>query len=233
MPKKGKPWKVYLAIILIVVIAVAAAAVIYTTQHPKSKTINVVIGVHVGDWFTYNITGESALYSSDANPESEYAGFNSINGTTCTITITQINGTVVTFTQNWGWSNGTHTQDSQWLNISSGEQSNQNGFWMLYPADLKINDYTRPGGYDYVQVNNTETRTFSSSSRQMNYFGIQGNFTDTRDPTGATQMQRIDYVYFDQPTGMLDVYTDVQEYNNPEMTLAVIWQLTSCSLWTV
>ena len=63
MPKKNSSKKLYFAIILIVIIAVSAGAVIYITQF---SNVPIKVGVHVGDTFTYKLTGVSNLTSPDA-----------------------------------------------------------------------------------------------------------------------------------------------------------------------
>jgi len=98
---------------------------------------------------------------------------------------------------------------------------------------LNVGDYLRPNGKDYVTVNNTDTYTYADSVRQRNYFKMENEFRDMRDPTGSTL--RYDYisVYFDRETGMLQNLVNYQSYNNPQYTLVITWTLVDSSVWQV
>jgi hypothetical protein len=231
MPKKAMSKKVYIAIFLLVIlVGIAVAAIVYTTQ-TSSKSI--VPGVNVGDTFTYKLTGVSQLYSLDANPDSEQPGFDGLNNTAYTITITGINGTIVSYNTNVILTNGTSSKASGWVNMSSGNPGGDAGFWGIYPANLAIGDLVNPGNIGGPTVANAGNQTYSNSYREVDYFSVAQNATRVTDPTGNTQKQEITSVYFDQPTGMLTNLQDTNEYNNPEMTLIVTWQLVYTSVWTV
>jgi hypothetical protein len=235
MSKKAVSKKVYLAIALVVIFVVSIAAVVYVTQqHSTPKpVVNVSSGLQVGDTFTYNITGVSYLYSSDANPDSEYPGFEGLNNTAYTVTITGVNGTIVSYSTNMILTNGTSSPSTGFVNISSGNPTGDAGFWAIYPTNLNLGDLVNPGNPDGPMVSNFGNQTYSDSSRGVDYFSISQNFTNINDPTGNTQQQRIDNVVFDQSTGMLTSLEDIQEFNNPEMTLDITWQLTATSVWTI
>ncbi len=55
----------------------------------------------------------------------------------------------------------------------------------------------------------------------------------SQDPTQSTQRILYDAIYFDQQTGMLTNFNEIQEYNNPELELEVIYSLTSSNVWNV
>lgn len=235
MSKKAVSKKVYLAIALIVILAVSIAAVVYVTQQhsPPKPAVTVSSGLQVGDTFTYNITGVSYLYSSDADPNSEYPGFDGLNNTAYTVTITGVNGTIVSYNTNMILTNGTTSPSSGFVNISSGNPGGDAGFWAIYPSGLNIGDLVNPGNPNGPDVSNFGNQTYSDSSRGVDYFSVSQNFTNINDPTGNTQQQRIDNVVFDQSTGMLTSLEDIQEFNNPEMTLDITWQLIATSVWTI
>jgi len=235
MPQKGLSTKVYIAIVLVAILAVATGAIIYTTQFSKPATANVAVGVHVGDTFTYKITGTAVLSSVDANPDSQSPNFSDLNNTDYyKVTITGINGTRVSMDVSVAFNNGTVINESQWLDVGSGDKSTTTWqFWELYPADLNVNKMLRPTGFDGTYVNSTDTQTYSTSTRQRNLFSIDNVFVDVRDPTGKTMREEMTNLYFDKQTGMLVNLNDVQYYNNPGMELIITFKLTSCSVWTV
>jgi len=233
MPKKGSNIKLYIVIILMVALAVTTITFVYNYQKANNPQ-NVTIGLHVGDTFTYKLTGSDELYSSNADPNQEYPNFQELNNTNYyQVNITGISGPVVTFVTNWAFNNGTIIQQTGSVNVSSGAQTGQSGFWAIYPANLNVGSLTRPGGYDQITVNGTDTQTFSTSTRARNHFQVSDQFYDTNDPTQSTYRNEFDDVYFDKQTGMLTTLTDIQEYNNPEMTLIISWNLVSCSVWSV
>jgi hypothetical protein len=219
--------KVYIAIFLLVLlVGIAVAAIVYTTQTSSSP---VVLGVNVGDAFTYKLTGTSVLGSADAVTPgylSEYNGTDYYK-----VTITGINGSVVSFDTVWQFTNGTAVQNSEWVDLSTG--SDNGDFWAIYASNLNVNNLLRPKGFDTLIVNSTDTQTYTSSTRQRNFWSIENVFTDITDPTGNTQRYDFMCVYFDKQTEMLDTLTNIQYYNNPQYNLIITWQLTNSTVWGV
>jgi hypothetical protein len=227
MPKKSSRKKLYFVIILIVIIAVSAVAVYGTAFSPKP----IRVGVHVGDTFTYKITGVSNLTSSDATTP---AGFSIYNDTRdYVVTVTGVSGTKVTLNTVWTLLNGTQYVNPQTIDISNGNRTDTNGFWALYPANLNKNDLLSPKGFDKQIVNDTQPQSYANSTRLRNYWHIEEAFKDTRDPTGNTMRVEFDAVYFDKITGMLCRLENRQFYNNPMYDLTVTWQLVSSNVWDV
>ncbi len=229
MNKKGSSKKLYFAIILIVILAVSAAAIIYATQ--LSKPAAAKVGVHVGDTFTYKLTGESVLGSVDAVTPDYLSEYNDTDY--YQITITAVVASNVSFNTIWRFTNGTEITTPQILDIASGNKSEANGFWAIYPSNLKVPDLLRPTGFDGITVNATDTQTYGASSRQRNFWQIEHQFVDTNDPTGNTMRDDYIGVYFDQQTGMLTTLTNIQRYNNPQYNVIITWQLSSSNVWAV
>jgi len=227
--KKSKT-KIYLAIALVAILVAASTAIVYyTTMSNGPRTVTV--GVHVGDTFTYSIKGYATLSSLDAVIP---AGFEINNQTDYyKLTITDVTGTHVSLTTEWRFLNGTVLNDNQNIDLSDGNKTNTAGFWAIYAANLKVKDYIRPNGADLQIVNKTDTTTYANSDRSTNFFEVGNEFYDVNDPTHNTL--RYDYmgIYFDKETGMLETLNNIQSYNNPQMTLAIIWSLTDSSVWTV
>ena len=228
MPKKATHKKLYLAIALIAILAVATAAIVYGTTLSKPTSI---VGVHVGDTFTYKIIGSSILNSASAVTP---PGFDIYNQTDhYTVTVTGIVGTAVSLNTVWQFLNGTQITSPQTIDLSTGNKTDPNGFWPLYPSNLKSPDSLYPKGTDGQIVNATDTLTYANSTRGRNYWYIENLFKDVNDPTGNTMRDEYDSVYFDQQTGMLITLNNVQYYNNPEYALVVTWTLVSSNVWAV
>ncbi len=227
--RKTSSKKIYAAIILLVILIAALAAVIYVAENPPPKVVTV--GVHVGDVFTYNITGTSTLIGLDAV---DLPGFFQYNQTDYyKITVSDIIGTNVSLNTLWRFKNGTEVAGTQTIDIANGAKKDDNGFWAIYPANLNVGDLLRPKGYDGLKVNLTDTRTFAGIARTSNFWFIDNQFYNVNDPTQSTQ--RYDYtgVTFDKVTGMLETLTNYQEYNNPAMKATITWNLANSTVWQV
>ncbi len=226
--KKGLSKKVYLAIILLVVLVAASAAVILATQPAPVKA--AVVGVQVGDTFTYSLKSASSLGIGAVDTP----GFSQYNDTDYfKVTITDVNGTSVSMDTAWRLLNGTESDAHQTIDISTGAKTDPNGFWAIYPSNLNVNDLLRPTGFDGVTVNKTDTQTYADSTRPRNYFPMDGEFFDVRDPTHNTLMYDSRDINFDKQTGMLTYFIDYAQYNNPQMTEVITWTLVNSSVWVV
>jgi len=228
--RKKSSKKVYIAILLLIVlIVVATAAIIFATQPAPAK--KAVVGVNVGDSFTYSIVGMSNLTAIEAV---ETPGFLQYNQTDYyKITITGVNGTSVSLDTLWRFQNGTEVTGEQTISLSNGQKTDSNGFWAIYSANLNVGDLLRPTGFDGLTVNQTNTKTYADSTRVRNFWFIDNQFFNVNDPTYSTL--RYDYtgVSFDKQTGMLETLTNYQEYNNPAMKEVIIWNLVSSTVWAV
>ena len=78
-----------------------------STQISKSGA-SVKVGVNVGDTFTYKLTGDSILFSSDASTPAYLSEYNETNY--YQVIITGVNGSVVSFDTIWQFTNGTAIQ---------------------------------------------------------------------------------------------------------------------------
>jgi hypothetical protein len=223
--KSSKKWPI--AIALIVIISVATGAALYLTL----PEIVVDVGVKAGDTFTYSLSSQVQLNAANATVD---PGFDQYNQTDYyKITITDVTGTNVSMSCEWRFLNGTSLSYLQSVDIATGAKSDENGFWALYPANLKIGSYLRPRGYDQQTVNNTDTTNYASGSRSRCYWHIENAFTDPSDQSGETM--RYDYVniFFDRQTGMMTSFANWQVYTNPSKAEAIFWTLKSSSVWEV
>ncbi|HMK94161.1 MAG TPA: hypothetical protein VK536_02050 [Candidatus Limnocylindrales bacterium] len=226
--KKGKSKKLIVAIILVILIAVAAAAIAYTYKKPSSSSQSLA-GVQVGNTFTYSITGSC----SNPVPSIDYPGFYQLNQTQYyKVTITGVQGNTVTLKTDWVFNNETDVQQQQTIDLSNGMMTTQEGFWGLYPADLKVSNLIYPYN-STVAVNATITKSYTSGNRALDYYGISTTQAYALDPTQSTQRTLYDEVYFDKQTGMLTNFNEIQEYNNPQLEVEVIYALTNTNVWNV
>lgn len=226
--RKGSSKKVYIAIVLLVVLIAASVAVIYATQPAPVK---VVVGVHVGDTFTYSLMGLSNLTSLNAVDTSGFSQYN--NTDYYKITITGVSGTSVSLDTLWTFKNASDITGTQTIDLSNGNKTDTNGFWAIYASNLNVGDQLRPTGFDHVTVNATDTMTYLNSTRTRNYMSVGGESYLATDPTHSTLRYDTTIVYFDKPTGMLETLIWITDYNNPEMREVISWNLVNSTVWVV
>jgi len=228
--KKGTNKRLIVAIVLVAILAVAAAAIVLTYQKsPSSPSKSKLVGVQVGDTFTYSIKGDC----SNPVPSTDYPGFYQLNETQYyKVTVTGIEGSSVTLKTDWVFINGTDIQQQQTIDLTNGMMTDQNGFWGLYPAHLKTYDLIYPVN-NTVPINATTTLPYNSGNRESAYYHVSTTQYYSKDPTQSTQRTLYDEVWIDQQTGMLTIFHEIQEYNNPQLELEVIYALTSTNVWNV
>jgi hypothetical protein len=220
--------KLYIAIILIAIIAVSGAAVAYSVLSVR----HYEAGVKAGDTFTYSLKGYVELTGLDASMSDGFDVYNNTDYYKITV-LDVTNKTTVTLQCDWKFLNGTTVTTMQTIDVATGNKSDSNGFWAIYPTDLNKADILRPYGYDGQVVNNTDTTTYTSGTRDRCYWYINNEFYDTNDPTQSTLMYDYRNIFFDRQTGMLTSLVNYQVYNNPEKTQEIEWTLVDSSVWQV
>jgi hypothetical protein len=226
MKQKRSRNLIYLAIAVIVIVIVAF--VIYTSLGSQGET-GVVPGVRVGDEFTYSING---FFSSNDPNATAPEGFMELNMTEWfKVLVTDVSDQDVTVSTTWRFTNGTELNATSSINVDTGIPYPTNGFYPIYAANLKANDYIRPHGPDRSTINETSNRQYASSTRQTNRRTISIPAYDENDPS-RTWIET-PTIYFDKQTGMLVELRDVNVYTNPQMTLTVLWKLMDTNVWKV
>jgi len=225
--KNGSHKKLIIAIVLVAIISIATAAIVYTYQKSSSSSKAEFVGVHVGDVFTYNITGSC----SDPVPNTDYPGFYQLNDTQYyKVTVSGVEGTTVSLITDWVFQNGTDIQQPGTIDLSNGDTTGS--FWGLYPANLKVSQPIYPYN-NTVPVNATITQTYATTTRQSNFYHVSTTQYYANDPTKSTQRVLYDEIWFDKQTGILTGFSDIEQYNNPQLELQVIYILTNTTVWNV
>ncbi len=163
-------------------------------------------GVMVGDTFKYT-------FNFDINATSSQFDFPSIlEGLVAQVKdidwvqtkITQVSGTTVTAQTTMQFKNGTQMTNTQTSDVATGEGELS---MFLIAANLNPNDrlYT---GNDQI-INGTQTITYPSGTRQVNYEIINSSFTVTQEElkdfniTGPLEQNNLQQTYWDKQTGAL------------------------------
>jgi hypothetical protein len=225
MVKKRSRLPLIAAVVVIVVILVAL--VIFSGMQSGQ---GLTPGVKVGDEFIFDIIGSSSASPNATVPETFYQ----INMTELyKVTVTDVNGTKVSIDTKWRFENGTEFDIAGYVKIDSGTVFPSNGFWPIYASNLKVDDMVRPV-MGQLTVNDTDTKEYASGvTREINTVSWTEELYDRDDPTGGTTLNKFTIIQFDRETGMLVQLTDIQIYNNPQLTLTTTWKLKESNVWAV
>jgi hypothetical protein len=109
----------------------------------------------------------------------------------------------VSFDTTWRFINGTEITGKQTIDLSNGQKTDSNGFWVIYAANLNVGDLLRPTGYDGLTFNLTDTKTYAESTMEINFMSIRAASFLNTDPTYSTLRYDTTFVFFDKQTGML------------------------------
>lgn len=226
MNKKRSRMLIFLAIAVAIIIIIAF--VIYTNWGSQGETV-IAPGVKAGDEFTYSINGFFSSTESNVTASEEFLQLNMTEW--FKVLVTDVSDQVVSVNTTWRFTNGTEFKESSTINVDTGIAYPSNGFYPIYAANLKANDYLRPHGPDRSTINETSTRQYASGTRQTNRRTISISAYDEDDPTRT--WVETPTIYFDKQTGILVELRDVNVYTNPQMTLTILWKLTDTNLWQV
>ena len=229
MAKKRSRLILVLAIVSAIIIILAFIAF---TQLGSQAAQDAVPGVNVGDTFTYDIRG---YYSSNDPNATIPENFPQINMTEWfRIVVTEVSGPEVTINTTWRFSNETELNGINTIDVETGINNPIDGFWAIYASNLRANDRTRPNGPDQSTINATSPKEYSSGvTRETNTLSLVQNYYDADDPTYGTTLTEYMQADFDKQTGMLVQLSDISDYTNPGMRLALLWTLMDTNVWAV
>ena len=229
MAKKRSRLILVLAIVSAIIIILAFIAF---TQLGSQAAQDAVPGVNVGDTFTYDIRG---YYSSNDPNATIPENFPQINMTEWfRIVVKEVSGSEVTINTTWRFSNETELNGINTIDVETGINNPIDGFWAIYASNLRANDRTRPNGPDQSTINATSPKEYSSGvTRETNTLSLVQNYYDADDPTYGTTLTEYMQADFDKQTGMLVQLSDISDYTNPGMRLALLWTLMDTNVWAV
>jgi hypothetical protein len=213
---------VYFWVILVVIILILAIIIF---AYLGTSTQARVPGVSVGDTFTFDVT--FFWNSSDPNAVVPQTFLETNQTESFRVTITDINGSMVTTRDTWVFKNGTESTSTGLVDVESGTSSG--GFWAVVAANLGKGDLLHPAGTNGITVNETIMREYPSGARETNHFTI--NYQD-HDETYGYYSAECDY-YFDKATGMLVELYDKSTFLSANMQSAILWKLKESNVWVV
>ena len=224
MVKKRTRTIIFIAIIATIMIILAAFIVL-----TNFGSLGTVAGVRAGDEFIYDMKG---YWTSNEPDLTVPVTVEEINMTEWyKIAVTKVDGAEVTFATTWHFSNGTELQGNGNVNVETGIKYPSEGFWQIYIANLKKNDFVRPIGPDRSTINETSTRDYASGSRETNRISLELEYYDSNNPRSTwTEYQNI---HFDRQVGILVELSDKSIYANPDVTVTQVWTLKDTNRWAV
>jgi len=225
MPKK-RSRVVFLLIIVLVIIIILAVIIL---ANLGTQSAQMVAGVKEGDVFTYALEG---LWESNDPNATISDNLLQLNMTEWfRVTITNVSNPEISIHTVWRFKNGTEIEANGKVDIETGISSG--GFWAIYAANLRANDYARPNGPDRSTINETSTKEYASGTRETNLRSLVLRYYDANDPTYSTTWTEYMNTHFDRQTGILVELRDISVYTNPEMTITLVWTIKDTNVWTI
>lgn len=171
---------------------------LFTLSHrtiAEAQPQDVVIGVDLGDWVTYEYTLVE-WKSAQMTPDPEFVELN--NTLWFKHEIQDIKDKEIVFSQTTQFKNETQKTSVFQLDVSSGDG---NGTLMYIPSGLSAEHMIYPASPAQVWINETITRIFAGATREVNRLIISGaQFTEEDEPNLI--YASISY-YWDKETGVL------------------------------
>ena len=205
------------AIIVATVVLIVSMVAFYSQMTQFSNPISPL---KVGDSFTYHLTGISTSqnpviqspmgYSLSMYNQTDYWKF----------TITTVSGRTVSYNWVWRYINGTEKKGTDTVDLLSGKETAPMGFWLVYAPKLEVGDLLFPTGSYRYTVNQTDSRTYTDTTRESNFWFQKDNDFDLG-------------FYFDKQTGVLESLNCTVSYNNPKSVETLIWKLVNTNVWAV
>jgi hypothetical protein len=218
--------KIYTILIIIIVLVAATVAAFYLLRSSQSEGSTILVGVRVGDVFTYQIVGFADSHVEFSIPEN----FVDTNNTKYyRVEITKVEAPIVSYTVAWEFNNGTkHSYDGM-INLENGLYSGY--YWDIYAADLTAGSLCRPESKDEPRINSTQTKSLSvGNDREINFLYSNYEAYDPTDETYTKMCYVYHYVHFDKQLGMMVAYRTMEIYNSPEIILTVEFKLVEYKL---
>ena len=193
-----------------------------------------VAGVGSLDYFIYSITAHwQSNNASEPVPDTLIA-WNLTKQ--YKVSISGIDGTNVTSTQTWDFTNGTETPYLITIDIESGTpyylSGTQPPFEGIVGANLTAGDLLHPTGTDLVTINQTITRNYASGPRLTNVVDLSGPIQNQTSSGNVTIGSQDVTFYIDKATGVLvEQDTTLQSFTPTVETASVIWNLRSTNVW--
>lgn len=219
--------RLFLFSVAALIIVIVMALIIYLGTQASQG----VVGVKAGDEFIYDIMG---FWDSDDPNATLFEYYAQLNMTDWyKITVTEVNGSKVSISTTWRFTNETEFNGTSTVNVETGIVYPTDAFWAIYPSNLKKDDLIRPLGAGQATINETTNRDYAGSPREINRVSLVLQYYDADDPTYSTTWTEYMNTHFDRKTGMLVEFSDRSIYTNPELTVTLEWKLVESNVWTV
>ncbi len=225
---KRKRSRLLIVVAVALILVVVLALIIFLGS---TSTQVFAPGVKAGDEFVYDIKTTWSSNDENATLDEYYVQLNMTES--YKITVTDVNGSKVSLSTLWRFTNGTEVAGTSTLNVLTGTAYPYNAFWGIYAANLEENDRIRPSGATHAVVNETTTKDYTSGTRELNVVSVSEQYYDADDPTYSTTWTDYMNIKFDKQKGMLVEFHDISIFNNPSQTYTISWILLETNVWDV
>jgi len=188
--------KVVLAAIVSVLLLSAIAEVGFTSL-PTTDSLEIVVGVDVGDWVKYSIVAAWASNGSNPEPPPDFIEINNIEWVKNSVLA--VTGTNITFQRVAHYMDGSETTSVEYVDLKTGSSS-EIGAFMFIPSNLDKNDIVHASPTEHYTINETATRPYVGVTRETNLLNVSTVYDDPF--SNATIIFTANY-YWDKKTGVL------------------------------
>lgn len=188
--------KVVLAAVVLVLFLSAIAEVEFTSL-AATDSLEIAVGVDVGDWVKYDVVAVWASNGSDPEPPPDFVEINEIEWVQNTVLA--ISGTNITFQRVAHYKDGNETASIEYVDVKTGFSS-EIGTLMFIPSDLAKDDIIRASPTEHYSINETVARTYIGVTREANLLNISTVYDDPFE--NAITIFTASY-YWDKTTGVL------------------------------
>jgi len=199
------------------------------------------VGVNISDSFTHEVSVEWSTNDTGTTFPPTYAPwlepFNQTEWMQCTIS--GITGTNVSAQLTQHFKNGTDLTRPGWLDIDTGEGSNETTTtadmpMLLISPNLETNDtlYTT-GDFASFRINETITRYYPGGPRDTNHLNLTYEVVYVNG--GTMTLRQTSNYYWDKTTGVLvEMSMQVTNQTNQYLTTwALFTNITDSNIWTI
>jgi hypothetical protein len=210
--------KMVIAVCILFVLGISVVGLVFAQT--------VTPGVSYGNVFTYSLSANWSSNQANITLPVDLGIYN--NTVSYVVNITGTSGSTVLTSNTWSFTNGTKTTSSGYLDLSSGN-STGSGFPWIIGANLVAGDLLHPLGSDFLTINETVARSYSSGERDANHV------TWTYPASSSNPETETVNLYADKSTGMLVELHDTTSSTNPNLSITITWTLVSTNVngWVI
>lgn len=160
-----------------------------------ATSVEVVVGVDVGDWVKYDIAA-TWMSSLDGEPPPELIEINKTEWVKNIVLATS--GTNITFQRVVHYKDGNETTSIEYVDVKTGDSSDV-GTFVFIPSNLAKDDMVHASLTEHYYINETVFRRYMGVTRETNHLNVSTVYYETQS---LVTIFTANY-YWDKTTGVL------------------------------